>query len=103
MTARIWISSLAGLVIVGLIGLNLSPIGRIYLPSGTGIVAKQMCSMVFVSDLDSEYAKTIYLDPLLGGSKPLIHVNVDQDSEEVSASVLGLFWRQNAVHREGLG
>jgi len=41
------------------VALNLSPIGQIYLPSATGIVAKQMCSLTWVSGLDPDQARTM--------------------------------------------
>jgi hypothetical protein len=87
----------------GLLALNLSPLGRTYLPSGTGIVAKQVCSLTFVSGLDSDFAKSIYLDPLLGSAGGGIMMDIDEEAREVRASVLGLFWHQHAVYRDGLG
>lgn len=83
--------------------LNLSPVGRIYLPSGTGITAKQLCSMVFVSRLDEAFAREAYIDPLLGDAADLLSVSVDHEGQSVRASVFGLFWRQHAIYREGLG
>ena len=87
----------------GLVWLNTSTLGRIYLPSGTGITAKQTCSLVFVSGLDPEQAQDLYTRPLLGAAGQVITVNLDAERREVSAAVLGLFWRQRAVFREGLG
>ena len=49
-------TALAVLLAAGITALNLSPIGRVYLPSGTGIVAKQMCSLTWVSGLDPDQA-----------------------------------------------
>ncbi|MBO6797601.1 serine hydrolase [Maricaulis sp.] len=83
--------------------LNLSTVGRIYLPSGTGITAKQLCSMVFVSRLDEDFARQAYIDPLLGDAADLLSVSVNHDRQSVKASVFGLFWRQHAIYREGLG
>ncbi|WP_412546621.1 serine hydrolase domain-containing protein [Maricaulis sp. MIT060901] len=83
--------------------LNLSTVGRIYLPSGTGITAKQLCSMVFVSRLDEDFARQAYIDPLLGNAADLLSVSVNHDRQSVKASVFGLFWRQHAIYREGLG
>lgn len=79
-----------------------SGISRIYLNAGTGITAKQLCSLTFVSGLAPERAAELYVDPLLGGAKGLIRVAVDDGAGEVRASVLGL-WRQRAVYRPGLG
>lgn len=94
---------IGAVLLAGLLALNVSTIGRIYLPSGTGITAKQLCSMVFVSGLDTDYAKRVYIDPLLGDAASAISVDVDMAEGEVSASIAGLFWRQRAIHREGLG
>lgn len=94
---------IGAVLLAGLLALNVSTIGRIYLPSGTGITAKQLCSMVFVSGLDTDYAKRVYIDPLLGDAANLISVDVNGEAGQVTASVAGLFWRQSAVHREGLG
>ncbi len=94
---------IGAVLLAGLLALNLSTIGRIYLPSGTGITAKQLCSMVFVSGLDTDYAKRVYIDPLLGDAASAISVDVDMAEGEVSASIAGLFWQQRAIYREGLG
>ena len=83
--------------------LNLSSIGRIYLPSGTGITAKQLCSMVFVSRLEEDFSREAYIDPLLGDAAGLLSVSVNHERQSVKASVFGLFWRQHAIYREGLG
>lgn len=87
----------------GALYVNLSMIGQIYLPSGTGITAKQVCSLVFVSGLEPDRARALYTDPLLGPALPLVSVSVDQTSREVEASALGLAWHQRAVYRDGLG
>ncbi|MGX6647004.1 serine hydrolase domain-containing protein [Maricaulaceae bacterium MS644] len=87
----------------GLVYLNTSTLGRIYLPSGTGITAKQTCSLAFVSGLDANRARALYLDPLLGDVADLVSTDIDYETGEVTAGVLGLFWRQTAIHRDGLG
>jgi len=97
----------AGIVAVaigaGALYVNLSTIGQIYLPSGTGITAKQVCSLVFVSGLEPERSQALYTDPLLGPALPLVSVSVDEAAREAQASVLGLAWRQRAVYRDGFG
>lgn len=95
--------TLAVFLAAGITALNLSPIGRIYLPSGTGIVAKQMCSLTWVSGLESDQAYDFYLAPLLGDAGSVIGYDMDEENREVTASVLGLFWHQRAVWRDGLG
>lgn len=99
-----WIAGITGgIALAAIAALNISPIGRIYIPSGTGILAKQLCSMVFVSELDADYARSVYLDPLLGGAGGIMAVNLDEEAGTVTAAVGGLFWKQQAVHRDGLG
>lgn len=103
MAKRILLGAAAVVVAGGLLALNLSPLGRSYLPSGTGLVAKQTCSLTFVAGLDTDHAKAIYVDPLLGAAASLIHYDIDTEAREVRSGVFGLFWRQHAVYREGLG
>lgn len=98
-----WLGGAIGaIVIVGAVALNLSPVGRIYLPTATGITAKQICSLHFVSGMTPELARGLYIDPLLGGAAGLISANVDTGDRSVHSRVLG-FWHQEAVYREGLG
>jgi CubicO group peptidase (beta-lactamase class C family) len=93
----------AGAVLIaGAIAFNLSPIGRVYLHSGTGIVAKQTCSLTFVTGLESERAQNLYVRPLLGAAADFISVNIDEEDREVRTSILGL-WGKRAVYRDGLG
>ena len=87
----------------GWLYLSNSPTGQIFLPSGTGISAKQICSLTFVSGFAPKRARSLYIDPLLGDASPLISVRVNDEAETVTASALGLFFRQTAIHREGLG
>ncbi|MEO1039991.1 MAG: serine hydrolase [Pseudomonadota bacterium] len=89
-------------IATGLIWLNTSVYGRIYLPSGTGITAKQLCSLQWVSGLSQERARALYLDPLLGDVADLLSVHVDAEVKEVRTSIFGL-WRQHAIYRDGLG
>lgn len=99
-----WIGSvIAAVIVIALVALNVSPVGRIYLWAGTGLVAKQNCSLVFVSGLEEERANALYITPLLGDAASLIHYEIDRERREVTAGVLGMFWRQRAVWRDGLG
>jgi len=99
----IWIGGIFAVAIVaGVAWLNTSDIGRIYLPAATGITAKQICSLHFVSGLDPELARDLYIDPLLGGAAGLVSANIDREDRSVHSRVLGL-WHQHAVHREGHG
>jgi hypothetical protein len=103
MTVWRWIGvGIAVIVAVGLVWLNTSHIGRIFLPTATGITAKQVCSLTFVSGLDPDRARALYVDPLLGEPAALISANVDREDQSVHSRVLGL-WHNEAVYREGLG
>ncbi len=87
----------------GAVWLNTSTTGTIFLPSGTGLAAKQVCSLHFVTGLEPDRARALYVDPPLGAAMNLVRVRVDQTRREVSAGVLGVGWRQRAVYRDGLG
>lgn len=90
------------LVIIGYAGLRVSPVGQRLLPTGAGIMAKQLCSLVFVGGLDPDEARALYLDPLMEGSGVRMVVTTDTNARSVSASVPG-FVRQLAVYRPGYG
>ncbi|MCR9127964.1 MAG: beta-lactamase family protein [Alphaproteobacteria bacterium] len=97
-------AALVGVAVLGgVIWLNTSDIGRIYLPSGTGITAKQTCSLTFVSGLDAERARALYTDPLLGDVAGLVTTDINYETGVVTGGVLGALWRQRVVFREGLG
>jgi CubicO group peptidase (beta-lactamase class C family) len=93
---------LVGLVLAGLVVFLASPIHRIYLPTATGISAKQACSLHFVSGMTLERARELYIDPLLEPALPVLRMSVDPGRNQARASLLGLY-RQTAVHRPGLG
>ena len=100
---RIVLGAGGAVLTAAVVALNLSPIGQIYLPSATGIVAKQMCSLSWVSGLDPDQARSLYLDPLLGDAGSVLSHSIDEENREVTASLLGMFWTQRAVWRDGLG
>ncbi len=70
---------------------------------GTGYSAKIVCSNVFLAGRDPQEVMAVDVQapghPLLG----YITVDVDREREVVSAALLGLFGRNHAVHRKGLG
>lgn len=70
---------------------------------GTGYSAKIVCSNVFIAGRDPQEVLAVDVQapghPVLG----FIDVDVDREREVVSAALLGLFGRNQAVHREGLG
>lgn len=104
MRRLIWVIGLiAALVAGGWLYVSQSTLGRIYLPSGTGLTAKQTCSLTFVSGLEPDYAHELYISPLLGGAEALISVDIDQDNQRVTSSVLGGLFKQTAVYRDGIG
>lgn len=99
---RKFLIAFLGLVLLGLLVFLVSPVNRIYLPTATGISAKQACSLHFVSGMPLERARALYLDPLLEPALPVLRVSLDTGRSQATASLLGLY-RQTAVHRPGLG
>lgn len=104
MRRLVWVIALiAALFVGGWLYVSQSTWGRIYLPSGAGLTAKQACSLTFVSGLDPERAQTDYIDPLLGPAKSLISLDVDTEARTTTSAIFGLFYHQTAVFRDGLG
>lgn len=93
---------LAALVIVGFAVFLASPVNRIYLPTATGISAKQACSLHFVSGMSLERARSLYIDPLLEPALPILRISIDEDRRQARSSLIGLY-QQTAVFRDGLG
>ncbi|MCI5045195.1 MAG: hypothetical protein MRY72_10905, partial [Aquisalinus sp.] len=91
-----------GLLLVAYGGLKFSVVGQRMLPTGTGITAKQLCSLVFVGDLDESRAKSMYLDPLLEQFPIPVKVETDYSAGSVTARVLGVV-KQSAEYRPGYG
>jgi hypothetical protein len=93
---------LLALLLVGAVVFATSPVHRIYLPTATGISAKQACSLHFVSGFTLERARGLYIDPLLEPALPVLRIAVDRTRREARASLLGLYG-QTAAYRPGLG
>jgi len=97
----------AGLVIAAGIGgwlyVSNSTLGKIYLPSGTGLTAKQTCSLTQVSGLDADQAHALYIEPILGAAGDFISVSIDETAGTVTSSIPGGLFKQTAVYREGIG
>lgn len=74
-----------------------------FLKAGTGISAKQLCSMTFVTGLEPDRAWGLYLEPILQPYATILRYEVDRDKREATASVFGFGWKSRAVYREGLG
>lgn len=100
---RYILGAVAAVFIAAIAIFQTTTLNRIYLPSGTGILAKQLCSMVFVSGLDTDYARSAYLDPLLGGAANIINTDIRYEEREIRTSIGGFLYAQRAVYREGLG
>lgn len=98
---RIVIIALVVALGAGLFLFSRSSTSRIYLPTATGITAKQVCSLHFVSGFSPERARALYVDPLLGDAARFVSAEVSEN--EVRSSLLGVLYGQRAVHREGLG
>ncbi len=67
-----------------------------------GLAAKQLCSLVYISGLDPERARQLYIDPVLGPARTHLKVCYDDKNKRVEASYLGI-WRALAEYREGIG
>ncbi|WP_306253102.1 serine hydrolase [Parvularcula sp. IMCC14364] len=93
---------LLGVVLVAYAGLKYSVVGQRMLPTGAGITAKQLCSLVFVAEIEEARAKAMYLDPLLEQFPIPVNVETDYSEGSVTANVPG-FVRQKAQHRAGYG
>ena len=76
---------------------------RVYLPAAGGITAKQICSLTWVSGLDPDRARAMYLDPVLGWASDYVQHSINEEDREVHASLLGFLYPARAVYREGLG
>ncbi|MEM9838202.1 MAG: serine hydrolase [Pseudomonadota bacterium] len=74
-----------------------------FLKAGTGITAKQICSLTFVTGLPADRAWELYLEPILDPYGKIMRYEVDEAAGEATASVLGFGWKSRAVFREGLG
>jgi CubicO group peptidase (beta-lactamase class C family) len=105
---RLLVKMLKGALVLVLIAMT-ALVGWLYFAPpdlirvGTGYSAKIVCSNVFIAGRDPQEVLAVDVQapghPLLG----FISVDVDRERETVSAALLGLFGRNQAVHREGLG
>lgn len=95
------IGRLAGvlLVVVGLLGIRFVWLAA---PGGVGLAAKQLCSLVYVSGLDPDRARSLYVDDAISPLSRALEVRYDHDGRRVHATALGL-WSAVAREREGLG
>jgi CubicO group peptidase (beta-lactamase class C family) len=75
---------------------------RIAIPSGTGLAAKHLCSLVYVSGLKHERARAIYIDPFVQPLSLFLSVDYDNENRSVVAKAFG-GWPARANFREHLG
>lgn len=69
--------------------------------TGAGLIAKQLCSLVYVSGLDANAARALYLRPLVGS----LHGQFSHEllSEPLGVEVKGLTQSATALYRPGYG
>jgi CubicO group peptidase (beta-lactamase class C family) len=71
-------------------------------PAGAGLLAKQVCSLVYVSGFSPGKAETKYTQPLLGPATLVLRPRVDPVRRQVSVSALGVSMH-TAVYQPGVG
>ena len=71
------------------------------IPVGTGLAAKHLCSLHFVSGLPVDRARALYVDPFVEPLTPFLEVVVDRQAATLEARGLGS--RARARFREGYG
>lgn len=69
---------------------------------GASVAAQQICSLVFISRLELDRARELYVDPLLRGGARLLRVDADSERKSVTASFPGV-GKQLSIYREGYG
>jgi CubicO group peptidase (beta-lactamase class C family) len=82
-------------------GVALSPL-RQQMKTGAGLTAKQLCTLEFVSGLDPQRARALYIDPMIREAASILHVETDAERQTVTARFPGLV-RALAIHRPGYG
>jgi len=92
---------LSGLLALGL-GWYYFSFAQYAIPAGTGMAAKHLCSLVYVSGLEPERARTIYIDPFIQPLTPFLSVTYDDENKRVTTRGLG-GWEARADFREHLG
>ncbi len=72
------------------------------LPGGTGLVAKHLCSLHYVSGLPVDKARALYIDPFVQPLSGFLDITVDREEETLTAVGFGLA-TSIARHRQGYG
>jgi len=67
-----------------------------------GLAAKQLCSLVYVSGLAPERAKSLYIDPVLAPFNLDLAIDLDPYSRQLTVSIFDT-WSATAQMRDGLG
>ena len=70
--------------------------------NGVGLAAKQLCSLVYVSELDPTQAQSLYIDPILNRLNQDITVQYDSSHRKVIVTSPGSY-SASAQMRDGIG
>lgn len=95
-----WLAIALGSLVLALLCLSLW-FGKQHAISGTGLMAKQLCSLVFVTGLDADLARQQLLEPIAGPLQRQFRHKVL--SEPTSVEVSGLTEVATALYRQGYG
>ncbi len=93
---KTWRTVLAAIFVAVLAGAGY--FAAVAAPAGTGLAAKQLCSLVFVSGMPARQAVEQYINPLIGPLPPFLRWSVDPARKEVRASALGFAEARAAAH-----
>ena len=67
-----------------------------------GLAAKQLCSLVFISDLEPQRAKSLYINPLISPFNLDLDIDIDYSGRKVTVSCQG-YPPATAIMRDGVG
>ncbi len=93
---KIWRTLLGALAVAVVVGAGY--FAAVAAPAGTGLAAKQLCSLVFVSGMPARQAVEQYINPVIGPLPPFLRWSVDPARKEVRASALGFAEARAAAH-----
>ena len=96
MLPKVFIGLLIVLTVVGAIGVWYV---RTAAPVAAGLIAKQLCSLVFVAKLEPEQARSLYFETLIGAAQRFFRHRIN----DYSVTVTGVGQKATAIHRSGLG
>lgn len=98
MLRKLFIGLLLTLTIVGAMGVWYV---RSAAPVATGLIAKQLCTLVFESRLPPQRARALYFRTLIGRAERFFQHQIDPHQPAVTVTGIGA--RARAIHRPGLG